>query len=160
MSECLKIDISGINPDFVNTLQEKYAKNLKIVSNNQNETLQIQISKPVQEKFIINTLDNFLTNLQNNENKELTPSWFFNENNSIISGPDEKYFLTKREVKFIKMLLNSAKIITYTEMTKSLWDSQKKVSKNAMRLFTKNFKKKLPPNILMNYQNIGYKLIS
>jgi len=33
------------------------------------------------------------------------------------------------------------------------------VSQNTMRLIRKNIKKKLPPKILRNFQNTGYKLI-
>ena len=57
------------------------------------------------------------------------------------------------------MLISNDKIITYTEMIRRLWKNSEEVSLNAMRLFTKNLKKKLPPNILRNFHNTGYKLI-
>jgi len=159
MKECIKIDISGANSDFLNTLQNRYTEDLQILHDSQNNTIQIKFQKPIHEKYILNTLDGFL-NTQNKRGKELLPSWFFEENNSLIRGPKEDFLLTKREVKFLKMLLNSSNIITYSRMIDTLWDNPQTVSKNAMRLFTKNIKKKLPPNILMNFHNIGYKLNS
>jgi len=45
-------------------------------------------------------------------------------------------------------------------MITTLWDEEKDVSQNAMRLFTRNIKKKLPPNVLKNFHNKGYKLVS
>mgnify|MGYP000735597476 CR=1 FL=1 len=63
--------------------------------------------------------------------------------NALIVGPSKINILTLREVLFLKMLLINPKIIMYGEM----------------RQFTKIFKKKLAPDILHNFQNIGYKLI-
>jgi len=160
MSECLKIDISGVNSDFISTLQNRYSENVKITHDSKKDTIQIKFSKPIHEKFILNTLDSFLNNAQDNNNKELIPYWFFDENNSLVRGPKENFLLTQREVKFLKMLLNSRSIVTYSKMIQALWEHPQSVSKNAMRLFAKNIKKKLPPNILMNFHNIGYKLAS
>jgi len=160
MSECLKIDISGINSTFVNTLQDRYSKDVKIVHDSKKDSIQIEFSKPIHEKFILNTLDSFLNNAQDKNNKELMPNWFFDENNSLVRGPKKNFLLTKREVKFLKLLLNSRTIVTYSKMIQVLWDDPNTVSKNAMRLFTKNIKKKLPNDILINFQNTGYKLLS
>ncbi len=160
MSESLKIDISGINSDFISTLQNRYSKDVKMRYDSKKDSIQIEFSKPIHERFILNTIDSFLNNAQYKNNKELMPYWFFDENNSLVRGPRENFFLTKREVKFIKMLLTSREIVTYTKMIQALWENPEKVSKNAMRLFAKNIKKKLPPNILMNFHNIGYKLTS
>jgi len=160
MSESLKIDISGINSDFISTLQNRYSKDVKINHDAKNHSIRIEFSKPIHEKFILNTLDSFLNNTQDKNNKELMPYWFFDENNSLVRGPTKNFLLTKREVKFLKLLLNSRNIVTYSKMIQVLWDNPNTVSKNAMRLFTKNIKKKLPPNILMNFHNIGYKLAS
>ena len=160
MNECIKIDISGVNSEFISTLQNRYTKDVQIIHDCHNDTIQIKFSKPIHEKIILNTLDSFLNHTQDKNNKELIPYWFFDENNSLVRGPKENFLLTKREVKFIKMLLNSRIIVTYAKMTQALWDNPETVSKNAMRLFTKNIKKKLPANILMNFHNIGYKLAS
>jgi len=159
MNQHIKINIAGIDSNIADTLQSKH-NNIKIVYKKQQNTIQLQISESLHEDFLVNTLNEFLNNFNSIKKYEITPSWFFDENNSSIHGPEQNYKLTKKEVLFLKMLISNDKIITYTKMINTLWDEDKDVSQNAMRLFTRNIKKKLPPNILKNYHNKGYKLIA
>lgn len=158
MNQAIRINIAGIEPTVLDTLRNKY-DNLKIIRHNMQSTIQVQVSKTFQEDFLINTLDEFLNNFNAIRKHEFTPNWYFDENNSLISGPEQSFKLTKREVLFLKMLLSNDKIITYKKMFDTLWDGDKEVSQNAMRLFTRNIKKKLPPNVLRNFHNKGYKLV-
>lgn len=159
MNEFIRIDILGVEPDIINVLMDKYDNSIKIINNYEENIVQLQIPKFLQNNFLLIILDEFLSNFKKNIIHELIPSWFFDESNALIKGPSKKNFLTSREVLFLKMLLKKDKIITYSEMTQTLWQDGEEVTQNAMRLFTKNIKKKLPPNILKNFQNIGYKLI-
>jgi len=159
MNEHIKINIAGIDSNTADTLRSKH-NNIKIVYKKQRNTIQLQISKSIHEDFLVSTLNDFLNNFNSIKKYEIVPSWFFDENNSSIKGPEQSYKLTKKEVLFLKMLISNDKIITYKKMINTLWDGEKVVSQNAMRLFTRNVKKKLPPNILKNYHNKGYKLIS
>ncbi|NQY93053.1 MAG: helix-turn-helix domain-containing protein [Campylobacteraceae bacterium] len=159
MNEQIKINIAGIDSNIADTLRSKH-NNIKIIYKSDNNTIQLQISKSLHEDFLINTLDEFLNNFNSIKKHEIIPSWFFDENNSSINAPDCDFQLTKKEVLFLKMLISNDKIITYKKMISTLWDEEKNVSQNAMRLFTRNIKKKLPPNILKNYHNKGYKLLS
>jgi len=158
MNKQIKIDIVGIQPDALNVLQDKYT-NVNVSYNDDTSIMQLQVSKSLHEDFIINALDEILSNFNSYKNYELSPRWFFDENNAMIKSPGKSYILTKKEVMFLKMLISNDKIITYTEMIRRLWKNSEEVSLNAMRLFTKNLKKKLPPNILRNFHNTGYKLI-
>ncbi len=159
MSENIKINISGIKSHSINTLLNKYTDNLKITLDRQNNTLQLHIQKGIDENFIFNTLDTFINNFNETKQIKLSPSWFFDQDNSCIQSPKERFPLTHRELVFLKMLLKNGRIITYTEMFAILWKDRENVSRNAMRVFIKNIKKKLPPNFLINSQDIGYKLI-
>ncbi len=157
MSESIQIDIAGIKPEVLIALQTKY-NNLNISFTKEHCSVQIQIPKSLQEDFLLNTLNNFSNDFNTSRIYELKPFWFFDERNSLIQSPDKDFVLTKREVLFLKMLTTSDKIITYEDMTKSLSENQEGITLNAMRLFTKNLKKKLPPNLLKNIRNTGYKL--
>ncbi len=159
MSKNFNINISGINPDFIKTIKTRYTKDVKITHDSKNKVIQIKINKKLHENFLLNSLDNFLCNLEYKTAEEIAPSWTFDERASSITSPNDVFSLTSREVLFLKMLLKSSQIITYKEMTQVLWNNSNNVSKNAMRLFTKNIKKKLPPNILKNIQNVGYQLL-
>jgi len=158
MSENFTISISGIESNFVNTLVNKYHNQINIIHDNNNDTIQLQIQKPVDESFLASTLDDFLHNFDDSNNKKLAPAWFFDENNSKMHGPEQVFTLTPKEVLFIKILLKNNKIITYSKMIEILWENEK-VSQNALRVFTKDIRKKLPPNTLKNVQGIGYNLV-
>jgi len=158
MNEHIKIDIVGIKSETLDVLQHKY-NNINVTYDDDKGTMQLKLSKSMHEDFVITAIDDILNSFSTIHPYELSPSWVFDESNSMVKGPDQKYVLTKKEVVFLKMLINNDKIITYTEMVRKLWKDSEEVSQNAMRLFTKNLKKKLPPKILRNFQNTGYKLI-
>lgn len=44
-------------------------------------------------------------------------------------------------------------------METQIWDDSNIMTPNAMRLFIKNFRKKLPSGILKNIQGTGYRLV-
>jgi len=157
MSESIQVDISGIKPEVLIDLQTKY-NNLNISYANDQCIMQINIPKSLQEDFLLNTLNNFSNDFNTSRLYELKPFWFFDEKNSLIKSPNKNFVLTKREVLFLHMLITSDSIITYEDMTKVLSENQDDLTLNAMRLFTKNLKKKLPSNILKNIRNTGYKL--
>jgi len=158
MNEHIKIDIVGIKQETLDVLQNKY-NNDNVTYDEKKGIMQLQLSKSMHEDFLLTAIDDILNSAKSIKQHELSPSWFFDESNSMVKGPDQKHVLTNREVLFLKMLISNDKIITYTEMVRKLWKNSEEVSQNAMRLFTKNIKKKLPPKILRNFQNTGYKLI-
>jgi len=100
-----------------------------------------------------------LIDLTNNKIYKLTSSWTFDANNASVTSPERRFYLTQKEILFLKMLIKDDKITTYKEMISILWNGKTNVSLNAVRLFTKDLKKKLPQNILKNFQDIGYKLV-
>jgi len=116
---------------------------------NQPESMQSNFYKIKQEE---------LNTLTNNKIYKLNTSWLFDENNAVVVSPDKRFYLTQKEILFLKMLIKNEKITTYEEMTNILWQGKRNVSLNAVRSFTKDIKKKLPPKILKNFQDIGYKL--
>ena len=99
-----------------------------------------------------------MKNLTNNKIYKLNTTWIFDENNAVVISPNKRFYLTQKELLFLKMLIKSERITTYKEMLAILWQGKDDVSLNAVRSFTKDIKKKLPPKILRNFQDIGYKL--
>ncbi|NQY95110.1 MAG: helix-turn-helix domain-containing protein [Campylobacteraceae bacterium] len=157
MSESIQVYISGIKPEVLITLQRKY-NNLNITYTKEHGSMYIKIPKSLEEDFLLNTLNNFSNDFNTSRIYELKPFWFFDEKNSLIKSPDKYFVLTKREVIFLKMLTSSDKLVTYEDMAKNLSEKQEDITLNAIRLFTKNLKKKLPANVLKNIRNTGYKL--
>lgn len=115
--------------------------------------------KPITESKLYDALEAFVDSFEGAKLHNLTPSWIFDEANSVVKGPGEEYVLTKKECDFLSLLIKKSRIITYNEMEYLIWNEDNIMTPNAMRLFTKNFRKKLPPNTLKNVQGTGYQLI-
>ena len=117
------------------------------------------IVKPITEDKLTNALENFIKSFEGSSIYNIVPSWSYDESKAIVKGEDEEYLLTKKENTFLKLLLQKNRIITYDEIENILWDETSIMTQNALRLFIKNFRKKLPAKILKNVQGTGYKLL-
>lgn len=80
----------------------------------------------------------------------------FNSSKSTISNENEEFILTKKESNFLKFLLSQNRVISYEELHDNICDEDSIMSQNAMRLFIKNLRKKLPSDFLKNIQGVGY----
>lgn len=116
------------------------------------------IVKPITQEKLLNALKAFIKTFDDNKIFYLDTNWFFDTKKSIISNEKDSYELTKKENKFLKLLITKNRIITYEELENHIWDEESIMTPNAMRLFIKNFRKKLPENYLKNIQGTGYKL--
>lgn len=129
----------------------------------------IEYTKNIEDKFInIKVplskenqiiIEQFFNDLMRGSLKQLSKNWFVDEDNCSIISPNKTYFLTKKESIFIKLLLKN-KTVTYEEMMCSIWNSDSEITSNAIKVFVKNFKKKIPPLLLKNLNGIGYRLIN
>ncbi len=115
------------------------------------------IVKPITEAKLFDALEKFLQSKEKTHLKELAPHWYYDHLQKMILNDAEHYELTKKETKFIELLLQKDTIITYEEIEEKLWEHEY-MSLNALRLMVKNLRKKLPEGVLKNIQGIGYKL--
>ena len=152
------IELTILNNDMENIeiLKEKY-NHINIIQN-ANE-IKFEFEHMIDEKILISCLDNFLSNIMKKNIYKLSNEYYFDEHNYLITSPKKNYTLTNKEALFLKTLILRNEIISYDEMFELLWKEKEYVSLNALRLFIKNFKRKLPSNVLINYSHRGYKLI-
>jgi DNA-binding response OmpR family regulator len=116
------------------------------------------IVKPITHEKLMNALESFLKTHETSKIYNLNASWVFDYSKSVISNETEDFDLTKKESSFLKLLITKNRIISYEEMENLIWDEDSVMTPNAMRLFIKNFRKKLPEKTIKNVQGIGYKL--
>lgn len=116
------------------------------------------IVKPITEEKLTTALTAFIDSYENSTVYNLIPSWIYDESKALVKGPDEEFILTKKENMFLKMLIIKGRIITYSEIENILWEETSIMTQNALRLFIKNLRKKLPKDILKNVQGTGYRL--
>ena len=117
------------------------------------------IIKPITEDKLMEALEAFVKSYDDNKIYNLNTNWTFNVAESIVSNGSEDFLLTKKESIFLKLLITKNRIISYEELESSVWDEDSVMTLNAMRLFIKNLRKKLPEKFLTNIQGIGYKLL-
>jgi DNA-binding response OmpR family regulator len=117
------------------------------------------IIKPITQEKLMEALEAFVKTHDGEKIYILSKNWIFDHSKSIISNDEEEFSLTKKESKFLKLLITKNRIITYEELENHIWDEDSVMTANAMRLFVKNFRKKLPENFLKNVQGTGYKII-
>lgn len=117
------------------------------------------IIKPLTNEKLTDALESFVKSYDFNKIYNLNTNWIFDVSKSIVSNGDEIFPLTKKEAIFLKLLITKNRIITYEELENSIWDEDSIMTLNAMRLFIKNLRKKLPEKFLTNIQGIGYKLL-
>jgi DNA-binding response OmpR family regulator len=117
------------------------------------------IVKPITHDKLINALEAFIKSHDENKIYNLGEKCLFDFSKSIITNNQEVFNLTKKEALFLKQLITKNRIITYEEMESLIWDEDSVMTPNAMRLFIKNFRKKLPEKSLKNIQGTGYRLI-
>lgn len=117
------------------------------------------IIKPITQEKLMDALEAFVKTHDDNKIYTLNEEWYFDYSKSIISNKEETHNLTKKENMFLKLLITKNRIITYEEMENQIWDEDSVMTQNAMRLFIKNFRKKLPEKCLKNVQGTGYRLI-
>ncbi len=114
------------------------------------------IVKPITNDKLMEALEAFVKSYDDNKIYNLTKNWIFDSGKSIVSNGNEDFILTKKESIFLKLLIIKNRVITYEELESHIWDEDSIMTSNAMRLFIKNLRKKLPENFLRNMQGVGY----
>lgn len=117
------------------------------------------IVKPITEEKLMESLFDFVKSHTKNQIFNLDVNVIFDYSKSIIKDQDNELQLTKKENHFLKLLLSKNRIITYEEIENQIWDDEFIMTQNALRLFIKNLRKKLPSKAIKNVQGIGYKLL-
>ena len=114
------------------------------------------IVKPITNDNLMEALESFVKSYDDNKIYNLNENWIFNSSKSIVSNGNEEFILTKKESIFLKLLITKNRVISYEELENAICDDDSIMTSNAMRLFVKNLRKKLPDNFLKNMQGIGY----
>ncbi|MCP4969005.1 MAG: response regulator transcription factor [Arcobacter sp.] len=117
------------------------------------------IVKPITEIKLNDALEAFIKSYDTAKVYNLCEGWLFDASNSLIQTSNEEFKLTKKENQFLNLLIQKNRIITYEEMENIIWNEDNIMTANAMRLFIKNFRKKLPTKSLKNVQGTGYRLV-
>jgi len=116
------------------------------------------IVKPITEAKLLEALEKFLHVREKKLYKELAHECYYDSVQKAILYRDRICELSKRESKFIELLImHHDSLVSYEAIEEKLWPEEY-MSLNAMRLMIKNLRKKLPDGVIKNAQGLGYKL--
>lgn len=161
------IRMSGMNGIELIKKIRKFDKNISVIVTSAHTDVDLLLSatelnlvkyivKPVNFDKLFEALKKFVETFEEKIIRSLSKDWFYDNKKCIIKCGENIFQLTKKENKFLKLLLNKKRVITYEELENQVWEKDEAITSNAMRLFIKNFRKKLPKNYLKNIQNMGY----
>lgn len=116
------------------------------------------IIKPITEEKLMEALSSFVNSYTKHTLYILADNIFFDYSKSTLTNQAQEFQLTKKENSFLKILITKKRIITYEEIENQIWDDEFVMTQNALRLFIKNLRKKLPALAIKNVQGVGYLL--
>ena len=116
------------------------------------------IIKPITEEKLMEALSSFVKSYSKHTVYNLAENIFFDYSKSTLTNGQEEFQLTKKENSFLKLSITKNRIITYDEIENQIWDDEFVMTQNALRLFIKNLRKKLPVQAIKNVQGVGYLL--
>jgi DNA-binding response OmpR family regulator len=116
------------------------------------------IVKPIDDENLEVALKDFVESMKEQPLISLKDGWIYDKSNLLVKNDNEEFVLTKKEALFLNLLLDENKVIPYQEMEDAIWENSNEKSQNAIRLFVKNMRKKLPEKSLNNVQGVGYRL--
>lgn len=90
--------------------------------------------------------------------KKENPDFFYDKDKSEVIMNGKVHTLSLKENIFLDKIINGKRVISYEEIELDIWDG-KEMSQNALRVFIKNLRKKLPDNFIKNVPNHGYSKI-
>ncbi|MCV6606900.1 MAG: response regulator [Campylobacterales bacterium] len=106
------------------------------------------VVKPLNQTKLNSVFTKFL---KENQIEEFV--YDYEKSKTVVKG--EEHVLSLKENLFLNKLINENRVISYYEIEEEIWES-KEMSQNALRLFIKNLRKKLPEGYIKNIQNHGY----
>ena len=108
------------------------------------------VVKPLNEDKLGSVFKKFIQNVD-------IKKYHYDEEKSQISFDGNMYELTYKENIFISKIVTGNRVISYEEIEFDIWD-HKEMTNNALRIFIKNLRKKVPDGFIQNVTNQGYKL--
>lgn len=111
------------------------------------------IVKPFTSKKFHSLLKKLDENFRGDGNYELSSGVLVNKQECFLTFDGKTYSLTPKELEFLE-ILSLKGVVNYNEIDE-IWQDNPP-SQDAIRSFIKTLRKKLPPNLIKNRQNLGY----
>ncbi|WP_108063285.1 response regulator transcription factor [Poseidonibacter lekithochrous] len=122
-----------------------------------NDNINHYILKPATNEKLMKAISTALFK-ETNEKIHLIENLYLDLENNHLFYNDETIEIRKKEKHFLKLLYENKNIIVNYEMIQEYIWGEKFMTQNALKVFIKELRKKLPLNVIENIINEGYKL--
>jgi len=120
--------------------------------------LERYLVKPLTKRNLIPALQKAIFNIKKEKKLFFDDNFYYNFSNELFYQNDNEIDMTKKELYFLRLLINNRNIIvTYNMIEQEVWEDEY-MSMNSLRTTIGFLRKKLPKNIIKNISNMGYKL--
>jgi DNA-binding response OmpR family regulator len=145
--------ISYSSPIIILSAYSKEEYLLELINFNINQ----YILKPATNENLLTTISNALFK-DKTDKIEISKNIFLDLDNNQLIYNEQNINLRKKEKHFLELLYNNKnKIVNYDMIEEYVW-ANKFMTQNALKVFIKELRKKLPINIIENIINEGYKI--
>jgi len=113
--------------------------------------------KPFDPEEVLEYLSLIAIKLKKTRIIKLNKNFNFDINTNNLYEDDVLVNITKREKKFINLLIKNKKVITTTkELKEHLWEEEEDISDERVRTFIKRLRKKTSKELIRNIPGQGY----
>ncbi len=161
-------DINGF--DLLKNLRKRHIKVPTIFITSLDDSLDLKkgfdvgcddyIKKPFEFVELILRIENIrrLYKLDRKHIEQISEEIIYDYNTSTINAHNDKYILTKKELKVFEYFLkNRDRTISMEELSLNVWTYDDSPTDSTIRTYIKNFRKMLGSNAISTIKGLGYR---
>lgn len=120
--------------------------------------LERYIVKPLTKRNLIPALEKAVENITSEKKLWITKTFYYNSRTGLFYQGNKSIDMTKKELQFLCLLvMHHERVVTYTEIEHHIW-GEEYMSFNSLRTMVGFLRKKIPPRVIINISNMGYRL--
>jgi len=120
--------------------------------------LERYLVKPLTKRNLIPALEKAVSSIAFEKKLFITNTFFYNYHTALFYWNGENIEMTQKELAFLTLLAkHHARVVTYTEIEYHIWNNEH-MSFNSLRTMVGFLRKKIPPHVITNISNMGYRL--
>lgn len=119
------------------------------------------IIKPIDIDELFNAIEKCVEyiNINKKDILKVDEDYVYDYDKKELTYKSKVVILSRKEIDFLEVLISHQdRIVTYAELQEYVWGDDV-MTDSALRSLVRNFRKKLPTNILSNLSGIGYRLV-
>ena len=120
--------------------------------------LERYLVKPLTKRNLMPALEKAIANIAFEKKLFITNTFYYNYHTALFYWHGKSIEMTQKELAFLTLLTkHHTRIVTYVEIGHHIWNDEY-MSFNSLRTMVGFLRKKIPPHVITNISNMGYRL--